>query len=359
MARLEYRHLSDEDITKSCPLCRGVCNCKNFLRRYGAVKETKVQMNKPKKVKYSKYSIHVLLPSVKHFDEEQMKEKKVKAKIKAISAKLLYLIIIEVVQIVHMIFAFVVAKRFAKDLVPKAEKKKKKTFKLLGQCSCFKSTGEIGKIDLDNDNLRKAACCEGSSDNYLYCPRIVVDCLDWCEKKGTPVKDLLEPVLLHSVNSYKKDNVLTAAAEVEKEEICNEALLEMFRVDYIGDAAYISCTPHLLHHRLCSSDRFVVLSPDGLYQYFSNEEVVSHVAWFIENVPEGDPAQYQIAELLFQAAKKNGQKSDTSAEEQVDVQKMDGTAFLEMDGTAVQKMDDMTDAYSHNNNSHKDARERF
>ncbi|KAF6138786.1 hypothetical protein GIB67_000581, partial [Kingdonia uniflora] len=318
-----YRHLSDEDITKSCPLCRGVCNCKNFLRRYGAVKETKVQMNKPKKVKYSKYSIHVLLPSVKHFDEEQMKEKKVKAKIKAISAKLLYLIIIEVVQIVHMIFAFVVAKRFAK-----------------------------GKIDLDNDNLRKAACCEGSSDNYLYCPRIVVDCLDWCEKKGTPVKDLLEPVLLHSVNSYKKDNVLTAAAEVEKEEICNEALLEMFRVDYIGDAAYISCTPHLLHHRLCSSDRFVVLSPDGLYQYFSNEEVVSHVAWFIENVPEGDPAQYQIAELLFQAAKKN-------AEEQVDVQKMDGTAFLEMDGTAVQKMDDMTDAYSHNNNSHKDARERF
>ncbi|KAF6135141.1 hypothetical protein GIB67_035212 [Kingdonia uniflora] len=91
-----------------------------------------------------------------------------------------------------------------------------------------------------------------------------------------------------------------------KKAICNEALLEMFRVDYIGDAAYISCTPHLLHHRLCSSDRFLVLSSDGLYQYFSNEEVVSHVAWFIENVPEGDPAQYLIAELLFRAAKKNG-----------------------------------------------------
>ncbi|KAF6151698.1 hypothetical protein GIB67_001981 [Kingdonia uniflora] len=54
-----------------------------------------------------------------------------------------------------------------------------------------------------------------------------------------------------------------------------------------------------------------------------------------------------------------GKKSDTSAEEQVAVQKMDGTAFLKMDGTAVQKMDDMTDAYSHNNNSHKDAHERF
>ncbi|KAF6139841.1 hypothetical protein GIB67_009688 [Kingdonia uniflora] len=284
----------------------------------------------------------------------------------------------------------------------------------------------------------------------------------WGLKKGTPVKDLLELVLLHSVNSYKKDNVLTAAAEVEKEivvlkryvqhgkimtyeglclnfilrtrlklvrdyqlkktcelqehvtsksppksnslviacknidhtylidfvgtqprdngelalglelsgqpflwvvrpnitnslseaypygfeervgtrgkivgwapqqkvlahssifcflshygwnstmeaTICNEALLEMIRVDYIGDVAYISCTPHLLHHRLCSSDRFLVLSSDGLYQYFSNEEVVSHVAWFLENDPEGDPAQYLIAELPFQAAKKYGQ----------------------------------------------------
>jgi len=50
-----------------------------------------------------------------------------------------------------------------------------------------------------------------------------------------------------------------------------------------------------------------VLSSDGLYQYFSNEEVVAHVTWFMENVPEGDPAQYLIAELLFRAAKKNGQ----------------------------------------------------
>ncbi|RWR94452.1 Protein phosphatase 2C PP2C-like domain-containing protein [Cinnamomum micranthum f. kanehirae] len=87
---------------------------------------------------------------------------------------------------------------------------------------------------------------------------------------------------------------------------CNEALLEMFRIDYIGTSSYVSCIPSVLHHRLCSNDRFLVLSSDGLYQYFTNEEVVSHVAWFMENVPEGDPAQYLIAELLFRAAKKNG-----------------------------------------------------
>ncbi|KAF0911987.1 hypothetical protein E2562_012798 [Oryza meyeriana var. granulata] len=86
----------------------------------------------------------------------------------------------------------------------------------------------------------------------------------------------------------------------------NDILLEMFRIDYVGTSAYISCNPAVLHHRLCSNDRFLVLSSDGLYQYFSNDEVVSHVAWFMENVPEGDPAQYLVAELLCRAAKKNG-----------------------------------------------------
>jgi serine/threonine protein phosphatase PrpC len=87
----------------------------------------------------------------------------------------------------------------------------------------------------------------------------------------------------------------------------NEALLEMFRIDYVGTSPYISCNPAVLHHRLCANDRFLVLSSDGLYQYFSNEEVVSHVLWFMENVPDGDPAQYLVAELLCRAAKKNGQ----------------------------------------------------
>ncbi|KAH0461744.1 hypothetical protein IEQ34_009319 [Dendrobium chrysotoxum] len=86
----------------------------------------------------------------------------------------------------------------------------------------------------------------------------------------------------------------------------NDYLLEMFRIDYVGTSPYLSCMPSVAYHHLCSNDRFLVLSSDGLYQYFSNEEVVSHVAWFMENMPDGDPAQYLIAELLLRAAKKNG-----------------------------------------------------
>ncbi|XP_043695958.1 protein phosphatase 2C 29-like [Telopea speciosissima] len=86
----------------------------------------------------------------------------------------------------------------------------------------------------------------------------------------------------------------------------NNALLEMFRNDYIGTAPYISCSPSLCHHKLGPNDQFLVLSSDGLYQYFSNEEVVSHVESFMEKFPDGDPAQHLIEELLFRAAKKAG-----------------------------------------------------
>lgn len=86
----------------------------------------------------------------------------------------------------------------------------------------------------------------------------------------------------------------------------NSALLEMFRVNYIGTSPYLSCKPSLCHHRLAAHDLFLVLSSDGLYQYFTNEEVVAHVECFMRRNPDGDPAQHLIEELLFRAAKKAG-----------------------------------------------------
>ncbi|XWS38720.1 hypothetical protein CRYUN_Cryun19dG0155000 [Craigia yunnanensis] len=86
----------------------------------------------------------------------------------------------------------------------------------------------------------------------------------------------------------------------------NDALLEIFRNEYIGTAPYISCSPSLHHHRLCPWDQFLILSSDGLYQYLSNQEVVSLVESFMEKFPDGDPAQHLIEEVLFRAAKKAG-----------------------------------------------------
>ncbi|XP_026658928.2 probable protein phosphatase 2C 4 [Phoenix dactylifera] len=91
-----------------------------------------------------------------------------------------------------------------------------------------------------------------------------------------------------------------------KQQKWNNALLEMFRVDYIGTSPYISCSPHLFHHRLSPKDRFLILSSDGLYQYFTNEEAVAEVEMFIATTPEGDPAQHLVEEVLFRAARKAG-----------------------------------------------------
>ncbi|GAB4860163.1 Probable protein phosphatase 2C 4 [Ancistrocladus abbreviatus] len=86
----------------------------------------------------------------------------------------------------------------------------------------------------------------------------------------------------------------------------NNALLKMFRIDYVGTSPYINCIPSLYHHRLGPKDRFLILSSDGLYQYFTNEEAVSEVELFISLSPEGDPAQHLVEEVLFRAAKKAG-----------------------------------------------------
>ncbi|KAJ4831305.1 hypothetical protein Tsubulata_039664 [Turnera subulata] len=86
----------------------------------------------------------------------------------------------------------------------------------------------------------------------------------------------------------------------------NDAMLEMFRNEYIGTAPYLSCSPSLCHHQLSPRDQFVVLSSDGLYQYLTNQEVVSLVESFLEKFPEGDPAQHLVEEVLSRAAKKAG-----------------------------------------------------
>ena len=96
-------------------------------------------------------------------------------------------------------------------------------------------------------------------------------------------------------NSYKGSLILQPKL--------NDSLLEMFRNEYIGTDPYISCIPSLRHYRLTENDQFMVLSSDGLYQYLSNEEVVSLA---MEKFPDGDPAQHVIQELLVRAAKKAG-----------------------------------------------------
>lgn len=88
----------------------------------------------------------------------------------------------------------------------------------------------------------------------------------------------------------------------------NSRLLEAFKINYVGTDPYVSCTPALCHHRISAQDKFLVLSSDGLYQYFTNKEVVDQVEAFTAAQPDGDPAQHLVGELVVRAARKAGEQ---------------------------------------------------
>ncbi|XP_066364275.1 putative protein phosphatase 2C 46 [Miscanthus floridulus] len=88
-----------------------------------------------------------------------------------------------------------------------------------------------------------------------------------------------------------------------KEPRWNKALLEVFRVKYVGTSPYISCQPYLRHHRVGPRDKFMILASDGLYDYLSNEEVEA----FTASYPDEGPAKYlSHDEILLRAATNAG-----------------------------------------------------
>ncbi|KAL6907623.1 hypothetical protein ACP4OV_002662 [Aristida adscensionis] len=88
----------------------------------------------------------------------------------------------------------------------------------------------------------------------------------------------------------------------------NDLLLETFKIKYVGTEPYVSGTPALCHHRIGAQDKFLVLSSDGLYDYFTNKEVVDQVEMFTARHPDGDPAQHLVSEIVVRAARKAGEQ---------------------------------------------------
>lgn len=86
----------------------------------------------------------------------------------------------------------------------------------------------------------------------------------------------------------------------------NEALMGILRVRNLCDPPYVYTNPHTMSHRVSENDLFVVLGSDGLFDFFSNEEVVELVHIFIENNPFGDPSKHLVEQLVLRAAETAG-----------------------------------------------------
>ncbi|KAF6157372.1 hypothetical protein GIB67_004310 [Kingdonia uniflora] len=84
---LRYPKLSHDEIAILCPVCCGLCNCKNCLRKHGNLTHavnSEMKIERGVKENYCKYMIHLLYPILKKLDDDQMLEKETEARIRGI-----------------------------------------------------------------------------------------------------------------------------------------------------------------------------------------------------------------------------------------------------------------------------------
>lgn len=82
----------------------------------------------------------------------------------------------------------------------------------------------------------------------------------------------------------------------------NNALMGILRVKDLSSPPYLTVTPSVNRLQVQPEDKFVVIGSDGLFDFFTNEEVVEYVDSFLIGQPTGDPAKYMVEQLLVRAA---------------------------------------------------------
>lgn len=111
------------------------------------------------------------------------------------------------------------------------------------------------------------------------------------------------------INGYVKGTLkLSRALGVGylKKSKLNNALPPFLRIEELCSPPYIYTDPFTKSHKVSDNDLFVVLGSDGLFDLFSNDDVVKIIYQFIQENPAGDPAKYLIEELILKAAERAG-----------------------------------------------------
>ncbi|KAI4369564.1 hypothetical protein MLD38_017990 [Melastoma candidum] len=87
-----------------------------------------------------------------------------------------------------------------------------------------------------------------------------------------------------------------------KKEVLNDALMGILRVRNLKSPPYISTQPAISVHSISQDDHFIVVASDGLFDFFTNDEVVKLIHSFILENPASDPAKLIVEQLLLRAA---------------------------------------------------------
>ncbi|WOL01799.1 putative protein phosphatase 2C 39 [Canna indica] len=86
----------------------------------------------------------------------------------------------------------------------------------------------------------------------------------------------------------------------------NDVLMGILRVRDLRSPPYVYTDPFTMSHKVSENDLFVVLGSDGLFDFFSNDEVVQLVHQFMQDNPYDDPAKFLIGQLILRAAENSG-----------------------------------------------------
>ncbi|KAG5549665.1 hypothetical protein RHGRI_014836 [Rhododendron griersonianum] len=83
-----YPKMTEEDFANACPVCQYKCNCKSCLRLevpFKFLKKSDLVLEDEEKIQHARYILQALLPFLKDFHREQLREKEIEAKIQDLS----------------------------------------------------------------------------------------------------------------------------------------------------------------------------------------------------------------------------------------------------------------------------------
>ncbi|KAL0414726.1 UNVERIFIED_CONTAM: putative protein phosphatase 2C 40 [Sesamum radiatum] len=124
------------------------------------------------------------------------------------------------------------------------------------------------------------------------------------------VKGKLKVTRAFGVGYLKKDQftffIMSDHSTLVLQKSMNDALMGILRVRNLISPPYVSLQPTASVHEISNSDHFVVLGSDGLFDFFSNDEVVKLVHSYISRYPFGDPAKFLVEQLAARAAESAG-----------------------------------------------------
>ncbi|XP_042498891.1 probable protein phosphatase 2C 40 [Macadamia integrifolia] len=158
------------------------------------------------------------------------------------------------------------------------------------------SRAVLATSDAQEDGLLKAIQLTETHtvDNEVECKKVLADHPDDPSPiVGGRVKGKLKLTRAFGVGYLKKSKM-------------NEALMGILRVRNLCSPPYVYTHPFTNIHRVSDNNKFVVLGSDGLFDFFSNDEVVQLVHLFIQDTPSGDPAKHLVEQLVLRAAENAG-----------------------------------------------------